>query len=190
MSARPQPRVFVLRLAAKPGSDAVRALRKYQLRCTSIEEIASGGSEARMRNDAPIVLAECAAQAPSFADACRRADQKRRRKRVDPAIERARALMDDDKVVSIEAAYAAFDRERRKYGAAWSTVEALVYSLRERGTAALQERSARHRLAQLSEAQLIAVGDRLQLLKPEIARVWTPDEVGVLVSEWERLHVV
>ena len=54
MSARQQQRVFVLRLAAKPGSDAIRALRallklalrKYQLRCTATEEIASGGSEA------------------------------------------------------------------------------------------------------------------------------------------------
>ena len=39
MSARRQQRVFVLRLAAKPGSDAIRALGKYQLRCISIEEI-------------------------------------------------------------------------------------------------------------------------------------------------------
>jgi hypothetical protein len=42
MSAHPQSRVFVLRLEAKPSSDdAIRALRKYQLRCTSIEEIAA-----------------------------------------------------------------------------------------------------------------------------------------------------
>lgn len=126
----------------------------------------------------------------TFADACRKADQKRRRKRIDPAIERARQLMDDDKVVSIEAAYAAFDRERRKYGANEWTIEALMLGLRERGTAALQDPKARHRLAQLSEAQLIAIGDRLQLLKPEIARAWTPGEVAALVAAWRGLHVV
>lgn len=126
----------------------------------------------------------------SFAAACRKADEKRRRKRVDPAIERARQLMDDDKVVSIEAVYAAFDRERRKDGANEWTIEALMLGLRDRGTAALQDPKVRHRLAQLSESQLIEVGDRLQLLKPEIARAWTPDEVAALVAAWRGLHVV
>jgi hypothetical protein len=48
MSAHPEPRVFQVRLAAKPGSDAIRslrsllklALRRFQLRCIDVEEIA------------------------------------------------------------------------------------------------------------------------------------------------------
>jgi hypothetical protein len=126
----------------------------------------------------------------TFAAACRAADEKQRKKPRNRRLDRLRFLMDDDKVVSIEAAYAAFGRERRKYGAADWTVEALMFSLRERGTAALQEPKVRARLAQLSERQLVEIGDRLQLLKPEIARAWTPDEVGVLVDVWRGLHVV
>jgi hypothetical protein len=69
--------------------------------------------------------------------------------------------------------------------AAASTIEALMLALRERGIAAMQEPKVCARLAQLSEAQLAEVGDRLQRLKPKIARAWTPDEVGALVSAWE-----
>jgi hypothetical protein len=49
--------------------------------------------------------------------------------------------------------------------AAQSTVEALMYSLRERGVAALQERDTRRRLGELDERQLIEVGRRCQALK-------------------------
>jgi hypothetical protein len=69
-----------------------------------------------------------------------------------------------------------------------STVEALMLGLRERGVAALQERSVRGCLAQLSEAQLIEVGDRLQRLKPEIARAWSANEVYALIGAWEEAH--
>ena len=69
--------------------------------------------------------------------------------------------------------------------AAWSTVEALMLGLREGGIAAVQEPKVRSRLAQLSGAQLIEVGDRLQRLKPEIARAWWADEVGALISAWD-----
>lgn len=68
--------------------------------------------------------------------------------------------------------------------AAVSTVEALMFSLRERGAAAVQEPAVRFRLAQLSKWQLSEVGDRLQRLEPEIARAWTPDEVAILVDAW------
>jgi hypothetical protein len=126
----------------------------------------------------------------TFAAACRAADEKQRKKPRNRHLDRLRFLMDDDKVVSIEAAYAAFGRERRKYGATDWTVEALMFSLRERGTAALVERDTRRRISELNEKQLIEIGDRLQRLKPEIARAWTPDEVGVLVDVWGGLHVV
>jgi hypothetical protein len=72
--------------------------------------------------------------------------------------------------------------------AAASTIEALMLGLREHGIAAVQEPKVRPRLAALSEAQVIEVGDRLQRLKPEIARAWTPDEVGALVNAWEEVR--
>jgi hypothetical protein len=48
MTVRPDPRVFVLRLAAKPGVDPIRALRsllklalrRFGLRCVGVEELA------------------------------------------------------------------------------------------------------------------------------------------------------
>lgn len=96
----------------------------------------------------------------SFAAACRKADEKQRRKPIDLQIEKLRR-------------------------AAESTVEALMLGLRERGIGAVQEPKVRSRLAQLSEDQLIEVGDRLQRLKPEIARAWSPDDVAALASAWK-----
>jgi hypothetical protein len=49
--------------------------------------------------------------------------------------------------------------------AALTTVEALMFSLRPRGTAALRERNTRRRLSELSNEQAIAVGNRLQRLE-------------------------
>jgi hypothetical protein len=60
------------------------------------------------------------------------------------------------------------------------TIEALMFSLRERGTKALEEADNKRRLSELSEQQLIEVGNRLQRLKPEIARSWTREEVETL----------
>jgi len=63
------------------------------------------------------------------------------------------------------------------------TVEALVYSLRERGTAALKEPDTKRRLSQCSDEQVIEVGNRLQRLKPYIGRgPWLPDEVRQLLK--------
>jgi hypothetical protein len=72
--------------------------------------------------------------------------------------------------------------------AAASTVEALMLGLGERGTAALKEAPVRQRLDQLSEAQLHEVCARLQKLKPEIARAWSPDEIERLVEAWAADH--
>jgi hypothetical protein len=71
--------------------------------------------------------------------------------------------------------------ERRRGGAAASTVEALVYSLR-RGVDVLAEPDTARRLAELSDDQLLAVGERLRRLKPEIVRAWSGDEVAVLMQ--------
>ena len=69
---------------------------------------------------------------------------------------------------------------RRDSGAPQSAVEALMYSLREKGTKALDEPATKRRLSELSDQQVIEVGDRLQKLKPEIARAWSATEAQVL----------
>jgi len=75
-----------------------------------------------------------------------------------------------------------FDRARRAHGAPQPTVEALMYSLRSRGVKALEESATKRRLSELSNAQVIEVGDRLQKLKPEIARAWSAEEIKVLLQ--------
>ena len=91
-----------------------------------------------------------------------------------------RGLMDDN--VSLTQACHAIHQGHFDGRAAAATVEALMYSLRERGLAALKEASVQRRLAALSEAQLHEVAQRLERLKPEIARAWTADEVVRLVG--------
>jgi hypothetical protein len=61
-----------------------------------------------------------------------------------------------------------------------STVEALVFSLREGGVTALQEPATKRRLSELGDEQVIEVGNRLQKIKPEIARAWSAKEVKAL----------
>lgn len=74
-------------------------------------------------------------------------------------------------------------KERRPQRCALNVVvDALMYSLRSRGIKALQEPPTKRRLSQLSDAQVIEVGDRLQKLKPAIARAWTAEEVKALLQ--------
>ncbi|MGH7194730.1 MAG: hypothetical protein ACREJM_14520 [Candidatus Saccharimonadales bacterium] len=81
---------------------------------------------------------------------------------------------------------AALRRERALHGAAPTTIEALMLSLRERGTRALAEPPVRERLAELSRQQVIEVAVRLQKLNPRIARPWIADDVEKLfqVRKW------
>jgi hypothetical protein len=72
--------------------------------------------------------------------------------------------------------------------AAASTVEALVFGLRERGTAALKEPPVQRRVGELSEAQLHEVCGRLQKLKTHIAKSWSADKIKALVETWQELH--
>jgi hypothetical protein len=66
--------------------------------------------------------------------------------------------------------------------AADMTVEALMFSLRERGTKALGEPDSKRRLSQCSDAQVIEIGDRLQRLNPHIGLgPWSADEVRQLI---------
>jgi hypothetical protein len=69
---------------------------------------------------------------------------------------------------------------RRNGGSQQPTVEALMFSLRERGTRVLEEPATKRRLSELGEQLVIEVGNRLQRLRPEIARAWTAAEVEVL----------
>lgn len=68
------------------------------------------------------------------------------------------------------------------------TVEALMFSLRERGTRALDEAPTKRRLSELSEEQLHQVCGRLQRLKPHIAPAWPPEQITVLVDAWSSSH--
>jgi hypothetical protein len=60
------------------------------------------------------------------------------------------------------------------------TIEALMFSLRSRGTKALEEPDTKRRLTELSDQQVVEVGNRLQRLRPDIARAWTTAEVEIL----------
>jgi len=89
---------------------------------------------------------------------------------------------------TLEQALALMYREHFKGRAAASTVEALMYSLRTRGVAALKEAPAQRRLGQCSEQQLCEISARLRKLKPHVAKAWTSGEVDQLLETWADLH--
>jgi hypothetical protein len=77
----------------------------------------------------------------------------------------------------------------RPSGAAASTVEALIFGLRD-GLAALPKNPERlRRLSELNAEQLCAVCERLQNFQTHIAPAWTPNEVKALVAIWNKRHV-
>jgi len=67
-------------------------------------------------------------------------------------------------------------------------VDALMYSLR-RGIEAITEPDNQRRLAELSEDQLLAVCQRLQNFKPDIAPAWRLGELEAIVTIWSTVHV-
>lgn len=71
--------------------------------------------------------------------------------------------------------------------AAPATVEAIMFSLRSRGTAALLEPDCRCRLSELNEQQALEVAVRLQKLKPEIAPAWGAEQIDALFAAKARL---
>jgi hypothetical protein len=91
-------------------------------------------------------------------------------------LKRLRRLMDP--ATSLERAWD--EISRKNGGAPQATVEALMFSLRSRSTKALLEPAVQRRLSKLSDRQVIEVGNRLQRLKPEIARAWSSAEVEIL----------
>jgi hypothetical protein len=120
----------------------------------------------------------------TFEEACRRADEKRRRQVEPGRLAQLRRLLDDN--VSLERTRAELNQQRRDC-AAPATVEALTFSLRSRGVQALSEPATQRRLSELNDAQLREVALSLRKLKPEIARAWTPKEVEVLIAATRRL---
>jgi hypothetical protein len=62
---------------------------------------------------------------------------------------------------------AALRRQRAEYGAAPTSIEALMLSLRSRGSAALAEPNTQRRLSELSPAQVGEVIARLTRLQPQ-----------------------
>jgi len=91
-------------------------------------------------------------------------------------LKRLRELLKDS--ISLSRAYREIST-RKDGGAPQTTVEALMLGLRD-GVKALAESVVQRRLSELSDDQLIEVGNRLQRLKPEIARAWTAAEVETL----------
>lgn len=78
--------------------------------------------------------------------------------------------------------------EQGRDGAAASTIEALMFGLRD-GIEALPARPERlRRISELSAEQIKEVCARLQNFKPTIARPWTADEVTALVRIWGKSH--
>jgi hypothetical protein len=114
----------------------------------------------------------------SFAQACRAADKKQKRKPADPHLELLRRLMRDD--ISLEQAWHVLNRAAQLDRAASSTVEALMYSLRQ-GVQALGQPNTLRRLCELSDDQLRDVAVRLQKFQPHIAPAWSPEDVEALV---------
>jgi hypothetical protein len=97
---------------------------------------------------------------------------------------RPRRLMDDN--VSLDRAWR--EPNGRPSGAAASTVEALMFGLRD-GLAALPKNPERlRRLSELNAEQLKVVCRRVQNFNPEIATPWSSDEVAALITKWRELH--
>jgi hypothetical protein len=120
----------------------------------------------------------------TFEEACRRADEKRRRQVEPERLAQLRRLLDDN--VSLERAWAELN-QRHRSDAPQATVEALVFSLRD-GIAALGRPATLLRLSELSDAQLREVAVRVQKFKHEIAQPWTPQDVEVLIAARSRVH--
>jgi hypothetical protein len=98
-------------------------------------------------------------------------------------LERLRRMMADN--VSLDQAW---HELRDNRDAPRSTIDALMYGLRERGVATLNEPAAQRRLLALGDEQVREVCGRLQRLKPESARPWSADEVETLISTREELR--
>jgi hypothetical protein len=118
----------------------------------------------------------------TFERACRKADCKAAARLRNPRLERLRRLLEED--ITLDRAYHEIMRNRP---APEVLVEALMFSLR-RGVGELTKPDTQRRLSELSEDQLLAVCQRLQNFKPNIAPAWPPGELEALASIWSTVH--
>jgi hypothetical protein len=77
-------------------------------------------------------------------------------------------------------------RENMTRAAAVSTFDAVMFALR-RGVNELAKPDTMRRLSELSEEQLREVCSRLRNFKPEIGKMWTPEEIEALAIVWGEL---
>jgi hypothetical protein len=102
------------------------------------------------------------------------------------------AFLDQDAVQTIMAEiFGAADEITidPQYGrASISTVDALMYSLRERGAKALAEPDTIRRISELSDEQFREVVVRVQKFNPHIAPPWKPEEVEALFVARRKIH--
>jgi integrase len=87
--------------------------------------------------------------------------------------------MTEPREISLERLWDELNAAAQHGRAAASTVEALMYSLCERGATALTEPDTERRISELSEEQLHEVGALLQAL--EIVRAWIAEDIEQLV---------
>jgi hypothetical protein len=123
-----------------------------------------------------ISAAETVAGDDTFATACCAADEQQWRKPRDERLDRLRALLADD--VGLDRAWRELNR---RANAAAATIEALMFSLRERGAKALAELATQRRLADLSSAQVRQIIGRLMALRPNYPTI--NDELLFLLGE-------
>jgi hypothetical protein len=151
------------------------------------------GRERPVRQPACPTCGESPCRSPHFCRACRDADARKARREkplyVDASLWRepphySPALL--DRSVSLERAWVELNQWRRD-GAPQTTVEALMFSLRD-GVGALGRSATLRRLSELSDAQLREVAVRVQKLKPEIAQPWGSEDVEVLIAARSRVH--
>ena len=99
---------------------------------------------------------------------------------------RLRSLLINER--SLDRAKAEIQAHQPHHGVALSTIESLMFGLRERDTKALAEPKVRGRISQLSKEQIVEVAARLRQLEPHIAQAWTADETQQLIAKWGELH--
>jgi hypothetical protein len=120
----------------------------------------------------------------SFAATCRAADEKQRKKRRDPHIERLRQLLEAN--VSLERVWSEVSRPPPGR-AAYRTVEALMFALRD-GIDALKHPDNQRCLGELNDKQMQEVAARVQKFMPHIAPAWKPVDVQALLALWSKLR--
>lgn len=79
---------------------------------------------------------------------------------------------------------AALRKRREQYGAAPTTVEAVMYELRTKGTVALKAPNCQRRLSDLSPTQVRTVIERLEGLRPKYPAI--TDDLLLQIAELGR----